>query len=132
MGIDEPIVGKCDDILRVAVRHGARKVRVVGSVVRGEADETSDIDFLVELEPGRALFYPSGLLMDLRALLGREVNVVTERGPQDAHSNQSPSGGRGAARDPWEWLRALLEAIKHFERYTAGGRDKRHSKVLPC
>ena len=80
MGIDELIVGKREDILRVAARHGARKVRVFGSVARGEADETSDIDFLVELEPGRTLFDLGGLLMDLRDLLGREVDVVTERG----------------------------------------------------
>ena len=80
MGIDELVVGKRDDILRVAAMHGARKVRVFGSVARGEADETSDIDFLVELEPGRTLFDLGGLLMDLRDLLGREVDVVTERG----------------------------------------------------
>jgi len=80
MGIDEVIAGKRDDILRVAARHGARKVRVFGSVARGEADETSDIDFLVELEPGRTLFDLGGLLMDLRDLLGRDVDVVTERG----------------------------------------------------
>jgi predicted nucleotidyltransferase len=80
MGIDEVLGGKRDEILRVAARHGARKVRVFGSVARGEADETSDIDFLVELAPGRTLFDLGGLLMDLRDLLGREVDVVTERG----------------------------------------------------
>jgi len=80
MGIDEVIAGKRDDILRVAARHGAHKVRVFGSVARGEADETSDIDFLVELEPGRTLFDLGGLLMDLRDLLGRDVDVVTECG----------------------------------------------------
>ena len=80
MGIDELLSGKRDEILRIAASHGARKVRVFGSVARGEADETSDIDFLVELEPGRTLFDLGGLLMDLRNLLGREVDVVTERG----------------------------------------------------
>ena len=80
MGIDEVLGGKREEILRVAASHGARKVRVFGSVARGEADETSDIDFLVELEPGRTLFDLGGLLMDLRDLLGREVDVVTERG----------------------------------------------------
>jgi predicted nucleotidyltransferase len=80
MGIDELLGGKRDEILRVAARHGARKVRVFGSVARGEADETSDVDFLVELEPGRTLFDLGGLLMDLRDLLGRDVDVVTERG----------------------------------------------------
>ena len=65
---------------RTVMKHGARKVRVFGSVARGEADETSDIDFLVDLEPGRTLFDLGGLLLDLRDLLGREVDVVTERG----------------------------------------------------
>lgn len=80
MGIDELLGGKREAILRIAARHGVRNVRVFGSVARGEADETSDIDFLVELEPGRTLFDLGGLLMDLRDLLGREVDVVTDHG----------------------------------------------------
>jgi predicted nucleotidyltransferase len=68
------------DVLRVAAQHGARNVRVFGSVARGEADEDSDIDFLVEMEPGRTLLDLGGLLMDLRELLGLDVDVVTERG----------------------------------------------------
>ena len=69
-----------DEILMVAAKHGARNVRVFGSVARGDADEQSDIDFLVEMEPGRTLLDLGGLLMDLRALLGRDVDVVSERG----------------------------------------------------
>ena len=80
MGIDELLGSKREEILQVAARHGARNVRVFGSVARGEADESSDIDFLVELEPGRTLFDLGGLLMDLRDLLGRDVDVVTVRG----------------------------------------------------
>jgi predicted nucleotidyltransferase len=57
-----------------------RAVRVFGSVARGEADEQSDIDFLVELEPGRTLLDLGGLQYDLEQLLGRRVDVVTERG----------------------------------------------------
>ena len=60
--------------------HGARNIRVFGSVARGEADEKSDIDFLVEMEPGRSLLDLGGLLMDLQEVLGRDVDVVTERG----------------------------------------------------
>ena len=55
-------------------------MRVFGSVARGEASEGSDIDFLVDLEPGRSLFDLGGLLMDLRDLLERDVDVVSERG----------------------------------------------------
>jgi uncharacterized protein len=69
-----------EDILRVAERRGARNVRVFGSVARGESDEASDVDFLVEMEPGRTLFDLSGLLMDLEALLHVSVDVVTEPG----------------------------------------------------
>ena len=68
------------DILRIASAHGARNVRIFGSVARDEADERSDVDFLVDMEEGRTLFDMGGLLMDLRELLRREVDVVTEKG----------------------------------------------------
>jgi predicted nucleotidyltransferase len=71
---------KREEILRIAAKHGARNVRVFGSVVRGEARPDSDVDFLVEMEPGRTLLDMGGLLMELRDALGREVDVVTERG----------------------------------------------------
>ena len=71
---------KREDILRIAAKHGARNVRVFGSVVRGEAQPDSDVDFLVDMEPGRTLLDMGGLLMDLRDALGQEVDVVTERG----------------------------------------------------
>ncbi len=66
--------------MRIASKHGAREVRVFGSVARGEADRESDIDFLVELEPGRSLLGLGGLQMELESLLGRRVDVVTARG----------------------------------------------------
>jgi predicted nucleotidyltransferase len=71
---------KRDEILRVAARRGARNVRVFGSVARGDNDEKSDVDFLVDMEPGRTLFDLSGLLLDLESLLHAPVDVVTERG----------------------------------------------------
>ncbi len=80
MGIHELLKEEREEILRIAAKHGARNVRVFGSVARGEADERSDVDFLVEMEPGRNLLDMGGLLMDLRELLGREVDVATERG----------------------------------------------------
>lgn len=67
-------------VLRLAAEHGATDVRVFGSAARGEADEASDIDFLVRMSPGRSLFDLGALLMDLQDLLGRRVDVVTERG----------------------------------------------------
>jgi uncharacterized protein len=68
------------EILRLAAAHGAHNVRVFGSVARGVADEASDIDFLVDMEPGRSLLDLGGLLEDLQRLIGRRVDVVTERG----------------------------------------------------
>ena len=64
------------EILAVAARYGAHDVRVFGSVARGDATEDSDIDFLVEFEPGRSLFDHGGLLMELRELLHRRVDVA--------------------------------------------------------
>lgn len=79
--IKEPLLNqKRDEILQIAARHGARNVRVFGSIVRGEAKLDSDVDFLVDMEPGRSLFDLGGLLMDLQDLLDRDVDVVTEKG----------------------------------------------------
>ncbi len=74
---------KREDILRTAVKYGASNVRVFGSVARGEADAESDIDLLVDMEPGRTLFDLSELLTDLQHLLGHDVDIVTEKGLHD-------------------------------------------------
>jgi uncharacterized protein len=68
-----------DKILEVAARHGARNVRVFGSVARGEADQQSDVDLLVDLDQGRSLMDLGGLLMDLQEALGVRVDISTER-----------------------------------------------------
>lgn len=80
MTLEDLLKEKREEILCICAKHGARNVRVFGSVARGEADEQSDIDFLVDMEPGRSLLDLGGLLMDLQALLGQHVDVVTERG----------------------------------------------------
>lgn len=80
MGTKELLRAKRGEILRVAASHGAYNVRIFGSAARGDDDEASDIDFLVELEKGRSLLDLGGLLMDLRDLLGRQVDVVTSAG----------------------------------------------------
>jgi len=67
-------------ILRVAAAHGAGNVRVFGSVVRGDAGSESDIDLLVDFEPGRSLLDHAALQMELEALLGRRVDVASARG----------------------------------------------------
>lgn len=75
----EQLKAQRDQIFRLAKRHGAYNIRVFGSVARNEADENSDVDFLVDLEAGRSLLDLGGLLMDLQELLGRHVDVVTEK-----------------------------------------------------
>ncbi|MCZ7534587.1 MAG: nucleotidyltransferase family protein [Acidimicrobiia bacterium] len=67
-------------LAEVSARRGASNLRVFGSVARGEATPSSDLDLLVDLQPGRSLFDLGGLLMDLSELLGVEVDVVTEAG----------------------------------------------------
>jgi predicted nucleotidyltransferase len=78
--MDKRLTEKREEILHIAAMHGARNVRVFGSTVRGTARPDSDIDFLVEFDPGRSLFDLGRLLMDLQDLLGCEVDVVTEQG----------------------------------------------------
>lgn len=80
MDIDELIRTKRDLIRRIAAHHGARNVRVFGSVARGEAGPASDVDLLVEAGPTTSAWFPGGLVADLEEVLGRRVDVVTERG----------------------------------------------------
>jgi len=75
----EALLGKREEVLRIARRHGARRVRVFGSAARGEAGETSDLDLLVEMEAGRSLLDHTALIQDLEECLGRPVDVVSEK-----------------------------------------------------
>ena len=69
-----------DQILEIAARHHARNVRVFGSVGRGEATGASDIDFLVDFDKDSSLFDLLHLTDELKALLGRDVDVVSTGG----------------------------------------------------
>jgi len=73
------ILSRRDEILRIAARHGARDVRIFGSVVRGEAGRDSDVDFLVRLDHDRSLLDHIALMQDLEDFFGCRVDVVTER-----------------------------------------------------
>lgn len=73
------IRGLREQIARVATAHGARRVRIFGSVARGQAHEGSDVDVLVEMAPDRSLLDRIALTRELGELLGSPVDVVNER-----------------------------------------------------
>ncbi len=80
MSVRQLLQSKKRQIVEIAARHGARNVRIFGSVARGTARKGSDIDFLVEMDEGRSLLDHSALILDLERLLKRPVDVASERG----------------------------------------------------
>jgi uncharacterized protein len=80
MTIEQLVYEKRDEIRRIAAKHGARNVRLFGSVARGDAGQDSDIDFLVDAGPVTSSWFPAGLVLELEEALGRNVEVVTEKG----------------------------------------------------
>jgi predicted nucleotidyltransferase len=84
MKLKDVLKEKRAEILAIAAKHGAKDVRIFGSVARGEDNAESDIDFLVDYDLEKITpWFPGGLLMDLESLLGRKVDIVTERGLHD-------------------------------------------------
>ena len=80
MDIEAVLREKREEILRVAEKHGAHNVRIFGSVARGQADDQSDVDLLVAMEPGRSLLDQAALWVEIQELLGYQVDVVSDRG----------------------------------------------------
>lgn len=78
MEVDKVLKDKREEVLRIAACHGARNVRVFGSLARGEARPDSDVDILIQLDPGRSLLDLIAIKQDLEDLLGCAVDVVTE------------------------------------------------------
>jgi predicted nucleotidyltransferase len=77
MKLEQLIKENREAILKISLRHGAKSIRLFGSVARGEASESSDIDILVEVGENPSPWFPGGLIADLEELLGRRVHVVT-------------------------------------------------------
>ena len=80
MHMDDLLKANRSEILQIAARHGAYNVRIFGSVARGEADSSSDIDLLVKFERGTTLLGHAALIHELEDLLGVKVDVVSEHG----------------------------------------------------
>lgn len=68
------------ELLRLAQEHGATNVRLFGSVARGDARETSDVDVLVTMGRGRTLTDLAALKREFAETLRRPVDVVASSG----------------------------------------------------
>ncbi len=79
MDLYELLKSKKQDIIEIAKKHGAYNIRIFGSVARHTAGEDSDIDFLIDIGPNTSFFFPGGLIADLEKLLGKKVDIATER-----------------------------------------------------
>jgi len=79
MDVRQLLKSKREEILRIAGEHGAHNVRVFGSAARGDARDDSDVDFLVEFEPGTSLLTHADMIVALEDLLGRHVDVAPEK-----------------------------------------------------
>ncbi|MEN6424153.1 MAG: nucleotidyltransferase family protein [Phycisphaerales bacterium] len=80
MTLRQLIAERRNDIVSAAAMHGARNIRLFGSVVRGEDGPDSDVDLLVDAGPTTSSWFPAGLILDLEQILGRPVDIVTENG----------------------------------------------------
>jgi uncharacterized protein len=79
MALSTVVMEQRERILVIASKHGARNLRVFGSMARGDDGDDSDLDLLIESGPQATPFFPGGLIADLQDLLGRKVDVLTER-----------------------------------------------------
>jgi len=76
--IGDAIREQREAILRLAAKHGATQVRLIGSVARGEARPDSDVDLLVTWRSGTGLLDQAALQMELESLLGRRVDIASD------------------------------------------------------
>lgn len=66
-------------IIAILNKHHAANVRVFGSVARGDDRKDSDVDLLVDSQPGTTLFDQVALENELSDMLGRKVDIVSSR-----------------------------------------------------
>ena len=78
MTVGDTIHEKREAIIRIAARHGATEVRLIGSVARGEARPDSDVDLLVTWSEGTSLLDHAALMLEIESLLGRTVDIASD------------------------------------------------------
>ena len=61
---------------QIAAKYSITKVYLFGSVARGESDEASDVDFLIELKHGASALGVGGFQYEVQQLLGINVDVI--------------------------------------------------------
>lgn len=127
------LVAKRKEIFEVAARHGARNIRVFGSIARGEATSGSDIDLLVDMEPDRKSPALENMSKELAELLGCRVDVATEEDLRPrvrqrvleeaipltaAPSSSRPVKDLSRMRRDRDRLLDIMEAIEIVQKYT--------------
>ena len=89
MKLKNTLENKREEIIEIAIKHGAYNIRVFGSVAREEDNEKSDIDFLIDYDLAKiSPWFPSGMIQDLQLLLGRKVDIVTVEGLKENIKNK--------------------------------------------
>jgi uncharacterized protein with HEPN domain/predicted nucleotidyltransferase len=112
------------EILRIAKANGATRVRIFGSSAHGTARPDSDVDLLVNLEPGGDLFDIVAMGQHLSDLLGRPVHVVTENAISPYIRDEIIHGASPPMSRDSFYLRHILDAIARIEEYVADGRER--------
>jgi uncharacterized protein with HEPN domain/predicted nucleotidyltransferase len=134
--VDDLLKDKREAILKLMEEYGADNARVFGSTARGEADETSDIDFLVDFAQEYTIWNHIGLAQALENLLGRKVdvavaatlderlrpNILRDAVPLNLYGQTEIPGG-GFVKDQKIYLQDILERIGYIEEDTAAGKD---------
>ena len=119
-----------EEILRIASEHGACNVRVFGSMARDEADDQSDIDFLIQVGSKTSPWFPAGLILDLEQLLGKEGGCCHGGQRILAPASENCAGGCSAVKkDPRVYVVQILESAQMILNYTIDGKRRFHSCV---
>ncbi len=112
-----------EQLWKVARRHGVLRLRVFGSWARGEAGPDSDLDLLVNMEPGTSLLDMIGLQQALEDLVGGKVGRPDRGRDQPVREGANPGRSPAAVKDPTVFLRHILDAIARIETYAAAGQE---------